>query len=105
MAATVAEKQHPKPVTGRFYRIVPDFVVEILSPSTSRRDRNEKRRIYEKNGISEYWIVDPPRRRVDALRLDAGKYSTPVVFVRGTIESSALPGLRIPLDTIFADCE
>ena len=48
----------PLPAEGEFIRIVPDLVVEILSPSTASRDRGEKRGIYERNGVREYWLVD-----------------------------------------------
>ena len=37
----------------------PDMVVEILSPSTARKDRGEKFELYKKHGVKEYWIVDP----------------------------------------------
>lgn len=43
---------------GGYYG-VPKFVVEVLSPSTMRRDRTEKFRIYETLGVSEYWIINP----------------------------------------------
>ena len=38
---------------------VPDPIVEILSPSTSKKDLNEKSGLYEKHGVKEYWVVDP----------------------------------------------
>lgn len=37
----------------------PSFVIEILSPSTSRKDRLEKMNLYQKYGVKEYWILDP----------------------------------------------
>ena len=37
----------------------PDMIVEILSPSTAKRDRGEKFELYKKHGVREYWIVDP----------------------------------------------
>jgi len=46
---------------------VPDLVVEVLSPSTARRDRGPKRDIYERNGVREYWLVDPRRREITVL--------------------------------------
>lgn len=94
----------PRPRAGKFYQLVPDLMVEILSPATSRRDRTEKKRIYEKNGVAEYWIVSPERRHVTLHALEKGKYAA-VTVVRGHVESRLLPGLRVPLETIFADCD
>ena len=46
----------------------PDLAVEILSPSTASRDRSIKLRLYERQGVSEYWIVDPDENAVDVWR-------------------------------------
>lgn len=46
----------------------PDLVVEILSPSTASRDRSIKLRLYERQGVPEYWIVDPDGSAVDIWR-------------------------------------
>ena len=59
----------PPPTAGRFLTVVPDLVVEVLSPSTARRDRGPKRDIYERNGVREYWLVDPRRREITILAL------------------------------------
>jgi Uma2 family endonuclease len=50
-------------------RGAPDLVVEILSPSTSKKDLNEKFRVYEKHGVREYWVVDPGNRAVQVWRI------------------------------------
>jgi len=55
----------------------PDFVIEILSPWSARRDKIKKLRIYEKAGVLEYWVVDPINKYVDVYILENGKYSFP----------------------------
>ena len=52
----------------------PDLVVEVLSPSTAYRDRGLKLDLYQKAGVSEYWIVDPERRIVQQYVLTAGEF-------------------------------
>lgn len=52
----ICDRKHLK---GGSYSGVPKFVAETLSPSTAKRDRAEKKDIYEKAGVEEYWIVSP----------------------------------------------
>ena len=49
----------------------PDIVVEILSPSTAGRDRTIKLRLYERQGVRQYWIVDPDENTVDVWHFSA----------------------------------
>lgn len=82
----------------------PDLVVEILSPSTRRRDLVLKRRLYESRGVGEYWIVDPRAATVQVLRLDGGSYRAAAVLGAGDeLTTPLLPGLAVPLDAVFAD--
>ena len=53
---------------------IPDFVVEILSPSTRKKDVGTKKNGYEKYGVKEYWIVDPKAETIDVYLLKDGKY-------------------------------
>ena len=48
---------------------IPLLIVEILSPSTRRRDQVQKRSLYMDAGVAEYWMVDPERRVVTVVRL------------------------------------
>jgi Uma2 family endonuclease len=94
----------PKKITKRGIRGAPDFVVEILSPSTAPRDRVAKAALYERHGVREYWIVDPDEKTVDALRLGAdGRWIAPVRY--GAEETAApveaLPGVFIDLRELF----
>lgn len=43
---------------------IPSLIVEVFSPSTKRRDQNQKRDLYLAAGVAEYWMVDPERRAV-----------------------------------------
>ena len=52
----------------------PDFVAEVLSRSTKKRDLTLKMRVYEKYGVKEYWIVDPKAESIDAYLLKDGKF-------------------------------
>ncbi len=50
----------------------PDLVIEILSPSTARRDRTIKLDFYRRLGVAEYWVVDADAEVVEVWRLDEG---------------------------------
>ena len=52
----------------------PDLVVEILSPSTSKNDRQHKKDVYEACGVQEYWIVNPADKTLEQYLLEEGKY-------------------------------
>ena len=60
---------------GANVRGAPDLVIEILSPSTTGRDRSLKRALYARYGVSEYWLVNPDARTVTVLRLDDGAFA------------------------------
>ena len=53
---------------------VPDMVAEIFSKSTMKRDLGIKKDVYERNGVKEYWIIDPWRENIDVYLLRDGKY-------------------------------
>ena len=71
----------------------PDLVVEILSPSTRARDLRQKRDLYERSGVKEYWIVDADEKTLTMLALDGGRYREIGVYREGEfLESPALGG-------------
>ena len=53
----------------------PDLVVEVLSPSTAKNDRQLKRQICQRAGVGEYWIVDAQERTLLQLILRDGQYA------------------------------
>lgn len=92
-----------RPVEG-FPRVVPDLVVEILSPSTKRIDREQKRRIYEQNGVREYWLIDPASRTVRVLSMRRGTFDEGRPLSGGDVLASrVLAGLRIAVAELFPE--
>ncbi len=97
-----AEKsQHFKPDTKLFP--TPDFVVEVLSPSTERYDRGKKAQEYAANGVREYWLVHPEERFVEQYALKDESFELKVrhTVPDDTVDCIVLDGLRIPLKEIF----
>jgi Uma2 family endonuclease len=88
-----------------FIDVVPDLVVEVLSPSTARRDRGEKKEIYEACGVDEYWLVDPRRREVTIFTRDGDSFGEARVFRAGALKSRVVPGLDLSIEELFADLE
>jgi Uma2 family endonuclease len=64
----------PIPPEGHRVLVVPDWVCEILSPSTASRDRDIKMPLYAHYGVSYAWLVDPKARSLEAFRLEAGAW-------------------------------
>ena len=81
----------------------PDLVIEILSPSTSRRDWRDKRELYAEHGVREYWTVDTSNHLVYVMLLRDGVLEIVETHTPGdTIESATLVGFRVGVDDIFA---
>jgi len=62
-------------------RGAPDWIIEVLSPSTALRDMNTKRDLYQSHGVREYWLVNPSERWLMVYRLNVqGHYAVPDMF-------------------------
>lgn len=86
----------PNKLDRRGVRGAPDWVVEVLSPSSASRDQIEKRRIYERHGVLEYWLVHPTDRILTVYRLENGEYGKPDIFkLEGSTPVGVLPGVSI----------
>ena len=59
---------------GHRFEVVPDWVCEILSPSTASKDREIKMPLYAHYGVAYAWLVDPKRRTLEAYQLDDGAW-------------------------------
>lgn len=91
-------------------RGAPDLAIEILSPSTFKKDLNEKFRLFERHGVREYWIVDPGNKAVQVWRIkaeggfDEGELRDGI-HDRSPIESQVLAGFTVDPIELFADMD
>lgn len=82
-------------------RVAPDWVCEVISPSTGARDRVIKRQLYARHGVGHYWILDPVARTLEALELrdgiwhDAGNFDETAVARIAPFEAIELPVGRL----------
>jgi Uma2 family endonuclease len=79
----------------------PDFIVEILSPSTRRNDRGIKFIDYAAHGVGEYWIVDPVKEALEQYVLSGKEYELKLKADSGKIHSAQVPGFVIPVRALF----
>ena len=79
----------------------PDLIIEIVSPSSVRRDRYDKKEIYARFGVKEYWIADPANKALEILTLKAGRYQLHCCAEeKGKLTSLVLAGLEFDLAEI-----
>ncbi|MBU1823112.1 MAG: Uma2 family endonuclease [Bacteroidetes bacterium] len=84
----------------------PDLIVEVLSRSTTGRDRGVKFEDYAAHGVREYWIIDPVRKAVEQYQLDEATMAFATVAVLyedqdHTVTALSVEGFEIPVKAIF----
>ncbi|MEE4359088.1 MAG: Uma2 family endonuclease [Desulfococcaceae bacterium] len=83
----------------------PDFIAEVLSPSTEENDRTVKFEDYAAHGVREYWIIDPVSQTVEQYLLKKDEYILHVKADSGILKSKAVKGFAIPLAALFDEGE
>ena len=93
----------PADLVGRpFLELPPLLVVEVISPSNTRRYVEEKLADYRSIGVPECWLASFPTRSIEVLQLTAEGYVTSATFGMGdTLRSGVLPGFTLPIADIF----
>jgi Uma2 family endonuclease len=91
---------------ARGLRGAPDWLAEVLSPSTRSYDRAVKIPVYERAGVSEVWLIEPKRLSVAIYRLANGRYEQPTVLrLRGRTPLTAVPEVTVDWDRITRELE
>lgn len=91
-------------ITEKNIQGAPDLIIEIISESTRKTDEIIKRKLYERYGVSEYWIVDPELETVKVYRMIEQGYVRTAEHSKenpDTLTTPFFPGLQIPLSGIF----
>ncbi len=87
-------------------RGAPDWVVEVLSPSTAGHDQILKRALYQRVGVREYWLVHPVDRIVTIYTLNSGSYGVPDVReLVGTLAVTVLPEIVIDWERVVRELD
>jgi Uma2 family endonuclease len=99
---------NPKQIDKKGAKGAPTLVIEVLSPSTALRDRNEKFKTYESFGVKEYWIVDVPHQTIEVYGLVTDPSQPKGTFFKrevygetSVLHSFQLPELTLDLKPIF----
>jgi len=95
---------NPDKLTDKGCTGAPDWIIEIQSPFTSKKDMDYKFYLYERHRVREYWIADPGNRCIHEYVLGGkNKYpEEPEIFLpRDSITCTVLEGLVIDLDSVF----
>jgi Uma2 family endonuclease len=87
---------------ARGVRGAPDWLAEVISPSTAKHDRIVKLPVYERAGVCEVWLIDPFDREVSIYRLEAGRYRRPTrLELKGQTPLTVVPGVIVDWDRLL----
>ena len=91
---------------GHRFEIVPDWICEILSPGTARKDRVVKMPIYARHGVAHLWLVDPLERTLEAYDLYQGSWRVIGLFQEADrVRAAPFEALELSLSDLWVDGE
>ena len=88
----------PNKLTGRGCKGAPDFIIEVVSPSSRKMDYSTKNTLYSNAGVREYWIVDPEKERTTVYHYEEDAAPTIIPF-----NQPVSVGIYTDLDITIAD--
>jgi len=94
----------PRLPTTAYIAVAPDWVCEVISPSTARLDRAKKLGIYARESVQHAWLVDPLARTVEVLRLEGGRWTIVATHAGDeVVRIEPFEDIEIDIGTLWAD--
>jgi hypothetical protein len=82
--------------------VAPDWICEVLSPSSTKRDRLHKFNLYARHGVPYYWLVDPDARLLEAYALDGGQWKSIGVYDEtASARIAPFAAIELPVGRLF----
>lgn len=81
---------------------IPEMVIEVVSPSTFKRDLTDKMKLYERHGVEEYWLVFPLEKTIMVYELTENGYELfSSATEKGKVKSKVLEGFELEVEEVF----
>jgi Uma2 family endonuclease len=96
------QRRVPRPLPKKQFEVIPDLLIEVLSPSNREDDLEDKRPAYRQANVPEVWFIDPQQQEVIVDRLRKKRYVT-ITVAKGRLHSSVLPGFWIEAEWLWTD--
>jgi Uma2 family endonuclease len=94
----------PRVPETAYFPLAPDWVCEVLSPSTATIDRSKKLRIYAREGVAHAWLIDPIARTLEVLRLENGRWTILGTHVGSeVVRAEPFAEIALELAALWAD--
>jgi Uma2 family endonuclease len=94
----------PRMPSTAYFPLAPDWVCEILSPSTASLDRVKKLTIYAREQVAHAWLIDPVARTLEVLRVEAGRWTILATHTGSeVVRADPFAEIELELESLWAD--
>ena len=95
-------KEHLDRLQKKYIAGAPDLAVEVISPGSKIHDRLTKYSIYERAGVSEYWLINVTQQTIEVFVLDMGAYRSLGIYEgKQHLPSRIVPDMTVPVSHFF----
>jgi Uma2 family endonuclease len=92
----------PEEESHNWISVTPDWICEVLSPSTFRKDKVLKMPLYARHGVRDVWLVDPMARTLDTFRLESGQWVVGGLYAENDrVRAEPFPEIEFDLSLLW----